>query len=175
MLLYCLLVISVDTRMFELGILRMLGMKRKTIINIIFTQALSYSIPSYILGMICAQILAYFILNNMGLSSNLNIDSKLTQESIIIASIVGLIIPLIASILPIFNAFAYNLQQSLDLRHNQTKAVEFSIERSEDSNFNCLVFGVGVVLVLFGFIIYYFMYVKLKMFFVLFFFFFWIV
>lgn len=44
-LIYSLLMINVETRQFEMGVLRMLGMKQIDLVQLIFMQALLYAIP----------------------------------------------------------------------------------------------------------------------------------
>jgi ABC-type antimicrobial peptide transport system permease subunit len=44
-LIYSLLMINVENRTFELGILRMIGMQRFGLITLILTMSFSYSIP----------------------------------------------------------------------------------------------------------------------------------
>ncbi|KAJ4463016.1 putative DUF214 family protein [Paratrimastix pyriformis] len=56
LLIYSLLMISVDTRTFELGVLRMIGMRRTSVVGLLLTQSLAYSVPSWALGLIIAQL-----------------------------------------------------------------------------------------------------------------------
>ena len=158
MLLYSLLVISVDTRTFELGVFRMVGMARSALITMLLTQSLSYSLPSYVIGLIIAQISAVVVLYILGSSADLTLDASLSSYAITIATVVGIGCSILASILPINSALNQNLRDSLDTRHSKTKAVEFSIERSEDSTrFSWTIFSIGSVMILFGWIIFYFM------------------
>jgi hypothetical protein len=56
LLIYSLLMVSVETRTFEMGILRMVGMSRIGIIHMLFIQAFSYSIPAWFAGIAGAKV-----------------------------------------------------------------------------------------------------------------------
>jgi ABC-type antimicrobial peptide transport system permease subunit len=51
-LLYNLLLISVETKTYEMGVLRVLGFNKLGVIFLILIQAMSYVIPAIICGMI---------------------------------------------------------------------------------------------------------------------------
>lgn len=51
-LIYSLLMINVENRTFEMGVLRMIGMHRKGLIQLIIIQAFLYSIPGLVLGLV---------------------------------------------------------------------------------------------------------------------------
>lgn len=50
MLLYNLLLVSVETKTYELGVLRVLGLNKIGVIFLIITQSLSYVIPAVFVG-----------------------------------------------------------------------------------------------------------------------------
>eukprot|EP01084_Bolivina_argentea_P186264 321107_1 len=157
-LLYSLLVISVDSKKFMLGILRMLGMSKRSLVYLLISQSLAYSIPAYIIGMILAQIGVIYVSGILGSSGNVTLDTKLSLTAIIIATVVGIGCSLVAAILPIISALQQNLRDVLDIRHSQTKAVKFNINRSMNFiTFSWNTMCVCFVLVLFGWFIYYFL------------------
>lgn len=83
------------------------------------------------------------------------ISKLLTPRSIGVATFLGLVIPLVAAILPIRNALSRNLYDSLDIAHSKTMGVKFDIERAEDSRLSHAWMVVGTALMIFGFLIYY--------------------
>lgn len=155
MLIYSLLMISIETRTFELGVHRMVGMKRLGIIQMLMVQALSYAIPAWIFGLIFAQVLANQVLSSLEASVEVPIHKQLTDDAIIVGTCLGLLIPLVAALFPIRNALAQNLQDSLDTKHSKTMAVKVSIERSEDQGVSLPWIVLGIGLFVFGFLIYY--------------------
>lgn len=155
MLLYSLLMISVETRTFEMGVYRMIGMSRFGIVWLLFTQAASFAVPSWVIGLIFSQGVTVPILDFLESEIQVPISKELTATSIIVATVLGLVIPMFAVILPIRIALAKNLHETLDTKHSKTKAVKIELERSEDNGFNVAWFIIGAGLVIFGFLIYY--------------------
>lgn len=155
MLIYSLLIISIETRTFELGIHRMVGMTRFSVVEMLLTQALSYAIPAWVVGLFIAQVGAYMVLSMIETSVEVPVNKQLTADAVTTASILGLLIPLVASTIPIRNALGKNLQESLDTQHSKTQAVEITVERSEDEGLGTAWMVLGLGLVVFGFLIYY--------------------
>lgn len=62
----------------------------------------------------------------------------------------GLVIPSLASVLPIRAALRKNLHDSLDTRRSKVHAVVYKLTRSEDSSFSWVIVSVGGALALFG-------------------------
>lgn len=155
MLIYSLLMISVETRTFELGVHRMTGLTRVGVINMLLVQALSYAIPSWAVGLLLSQILTVVVVNMLSTSVEVPMANTLTPLSIGIATVLGICIPLVAAILPIRDALSKNLHDTLDTRHSKTLGVSFNIERSDDGSISATALVVGVGLVVFGFLIYY--------------------
>eukprot|EP01028_Stygiella_incarcerata_P008990 TRINITY_DN40584_c0_g1_i1.p1 TRINITY_DN40584_c0_g1~~TRINITY_DN40584_c0_g1_i1.p1 ORF type:complete len:1002 (-),score=203.36 TRINITY_DN40584_c0_g1_i1:2080-5085(-) len=150
-LIYSLLMIHVETKTFELGILRMIGMSRLSLVEMVMIHAFLYSIPAWIIGLGLAELLAIAYANAISSALDVEIDKHLTLEAILYASLLGFAIPVIASIFPIRKALTMNLQDSLDTRHSKTKAVEYSLHRADDGGgISASALTIGVVLVLFG-------------------------
>ncbi len=130
-LLYSLLMISVETRTFEIGVHRMVGLGTKGVIGLLITQAFSFSVPAWAVGLIIAQSLASYAIKVIEELVNVPMATELTGRSVISATLLGLLIPLFASILPIQQSLSSNLHDTLDTQHSKTKAVKITVERSE--------------------------------------------
>ena len=155
LLIYSLLMVSIETRTFEMGILRMIGMTRGGVVQLLIIQAFCYAIPAWIIGIFAAQIggmIADIYFNNL---TGIPLDANLTLNAFIIATLLGFIIPIISSILPITSALGQNLHDAVDSRRSKTKAVEVRISRSEDKGLSLPLLLVGLFLTIFGFSIYY--------------------
>ncbi|KAF2072771.1 hypothetical protein CYY_005917 [Polysphondylium violaceum] len=155
LLIYSLLMIDVETRTFEMGVMRMIGTTRSGIIQLMLFKAFSYSLPSWVLGLIMAQIFGVIVSVWFKSITGVPIPTKLTGEAVILSTLLGMIIPVASAIFPIRNALGKNLQDSLDIKHSKTSAVQISIERSEDNSFSSNVAIIGLLLTMFGFGIYY--------------------
>eukprot|EP01080_Neovahlkampfia_damariscottae_P000311 gene311-6725_t len=156
-LIYSLLLINVETRTFELGVMRMLGMTKFGIISIVLLQSFSYSLPGLIIGLIFGQ-LSYFLVNFILVSYlQINLGNFLSYESIILSSILGFLIPIFSSILPIYSALGVSLRESLDTTRSKTNAVTYKIERNGDLGINWIIVIIGSLMSIFGFSIHYFL------------------
>ena len=115
LLIYSLLMVSVETKTFEFGVMRMVGLSKGGIISMIIIQSFMFVIPSVIFGFImCFPTLKvidnYIFTDDMGMEK-----SQLPSTyAVIQALIIGLVIPLVSAISPIRNALSKNLNDSLD-------------------------------------------------------------
>lgn len=155
-LIYSLLMINVESRVFELGIFRMLGMKKLGLLQLILVQSAVYSIPGWIFGIAAGQ--ATYVAVSYGLAWYLQLELSwlVSLQALLISSALGIIIPILASILPARAALSANLHDSLDTRNSKTKAVKYSIERASDTKPSVSSLVVGSWMAIFGFGIYYF-------------------
>lgn len=155
MLIYSLLTVSVETRTYELGIRRMIGYTKRDLFSMLFIQACSYSFPSWICGMIASKIFSTWISQTFESWTNIPVDASLTPFAIILATFLGLSIPIISSIFPIRSALGKNLTESIDHRRSKVVAVKYEISRSDSEPIYWSIVLIGSILFLFGFFIYY--------------------
>eukprot|EP00007_Cunea_sp_BSH-02190019_P001337 CAMPEP_0174241540 /NCGR_PEP_ID=MMETSP0417-20130205/23696_1 /TAXON_ID=242541 /ORGANISM="Mayorella sp, Strain BSH-02190019" /LENGTH=1110 /DNA_ID=CAMNT_0015320789 /DNA_START=233 /DNA_END=3562 /DNA_ORIENTATION=- len=155
LLIYSLMMVSVESKTFQLGILRMVGMKRREIVQLLLTQSFSYSVPSVILGLFFAFLGSIFVSVYFKSLTSMEIDVGLSATAVFAASFLGLLIPILGGILPIRNALAQSLRDCLDMDRNKTTAVEIVIDRSENDSLPAIPLLIGSSFVVFGFMIYY--------------------
>lgn len=155
LLIYSLLMINVETRKFEMGVLRLLGTWRSGIIQLLLFQAFSYSLPSWVFGLIVAYGGTFIVVKIFQNLTGISISTGLSVDAILLATGLGIFIPIVASFFPIREALSKNLQDSLDISHSKTKAIKISINRSESTSFSCTFILVGILLAGFGFGVYY--------------------
>jgi len=153
-LLYSLLVAQVETRTFEMGVMRMVGLRRPQLLLLILYQALAYALPSYLPGLLTAQLAAWILSRNFQASTGVAISSWLSPTSLALSAFFGLLIPLLAAILPIVGALSGSLSDYLDTRQSKTKAIVISIERSEHGGISRLALLAALLLSVFGVSIY---------------------
>jgi hypothetical protein len=156
-LIYSLLLINVETRTFELGVMRMIGMSKFGIISLVLLQSFSYALPGWILGLIVAQGSYFFVNMILTYYLQLSLGNLLSLESILLATLLGFLIPIFSSILPIFSALGVSLREALDTTRSKTNAVTYAIERNGDQGINWIVVIVGALMAAFGFSIHYFL------------------
>eukprot|EP01130_Rhizamoeba_saxonica_P014410 TRINITY_DN6293_c0_g1_i1.p1 TRINITY_DN6293_c0_g1~~TRINITY_DN6293_c0_g1_i1.p1 ORF type:complete len:1033 (-),score=164.52 TRINITY_DN6293_c0_g1_i1:42-3140(-) len=156
LLIYSLLMINVETKTFELGVLRMIGAKKKAIIMLVLVQALSYSLPSWIFGILASYGTSFYVSNYVTKSTGVPVPSGLNSSGVAWATFLGYAVPIVSSIFPIMNALNKNLQDSLDTRRSKTAAVKVKLERSDQTKaINWNIVAIGSLLAAFGSGVYY--------------------
>ncbi|KAI9140468.1 FtsX-like permease family-domain-containing protein [Paraphysoderma sedebokerense] len=156
-LIYSLLMVSVETKTYELGIFRMVGMKRPIVLQLLMLQAMSYSLPALVIGLIVSQCGFLYLRVVYSDFFRVTVGYYLTPSSVFLAILMGVLVPVLSSILPIKRALAYNLHDSLDRGRAKTKAVNVTMERAQPGAVPLPMMVVGMVLFVFGFSIYYFL------------------
>lgn len=126
-LLYSLLLVSVETKTFEMGILRMLGFNKIGIILMIFIQSITFVLPGILLGLLLAIPCLYFAYIKIKDSSGAQISVLPSINSVIYATSIGLLIPIISAYYPIKEALRQTLNQSLDVTHSKTSSVKITV------------------------------------------------
>lgn len=155
MLIYSLLMVSVESRTFELGILRMVGMTRPRLVGLLLCQALAYSVPAIIIGLPLAQGLAVPIAGLLSNLSGVEVSPLLSGLGIGLAILAGLLVPLVAAILPVRAALRANVHSSVDTRRSKTEAVRYKVTRSNAAAPSGPLIIIGLVLFGLAFIVYY--------------------
>ncbi|KAA6373196.1 MAG: putative DUF214 family protein, partial [Streblomastix strix] len=150
LLIYSQLMISVESRSFEMGILRMVGFDRVGIIGVLVTQSLLYSIPGIIFGLLFAIIINYFGMQVFEDISSIPLSRWVPVFSIVVSILISVIISLIASIFPIRHALKQNLHDSVDCQHNKGSTVKITIERAEQLQKRWSLLISGALLVVLG-------------------------
>jgi len=102
LLIYSLLMISVETKTFETGVLRLLGTSKVNCISMIIIQSLLFVVPSIIIGYVLA-IPALSAIYGAIFKKNADIEvsSIPAPDATLLAVGLGLVIPLFSAIIPI--------------------------------------------------------------------------
>lgn len=157
LLIYSLLMINVDTRTFEMAVFRMLGQRRSGVVWLLLFQAMAYAVPAWVLGLVAAQIGGWALAIFFGDYTKIEVPELLTPTAIGVATLLGVLSPVLSSLLPIRAALSRSLTSSLDVRRQAAPAVRITIERSESGAISVPLLCAGVLLGGFGFGIYYVM------------------
>jgi len=106
--------------------LRALGFKSSHLISMITMQSFFYSVPGVILGIGFAFVTNIFLRYFIYVFAHNTSSFELTPMSLWVGILFGLIMPMLAILLPIKQALGKNLRTSLDLNHrtNNEKSVE---------------------------------------------------
>ncbi|KAK2952139.1 putative DUF214 family protein [Blattamonas nauphoetae] len=150
LLIYSLLMISVESRTFEIGILRMVGLNRPGVVGTLTVQAALYTIPGWIIGLILSYVASAVVATVLGDLSTVPLNKVMPWTALLVSTLIVFIVTLVASFFPIRHALSQNLHDSIDVTHPQQGIMKVSIERAEDMNRNWGMLGSGFILALLG-------------------------
>lgn len=131
LLIYSLLSVSVEQKSFEIGVERMLGLRKKVIILDVLVQTFVFVLPGIILAYIVSfpclmQIYFWAFEYTLGVKMN----STPSFSACLNALFIGVLIPLVSSIIPIQEALSKNLNEALDYTRSKTKGAITKIVKS---------------------------------------------
>ena len=155
LLIYSLLLISVETKTFEIGVMRLVGLTKGGFIAMVLTQASLFVLPAVILGFVVAFPTIY-ILYDSTFSDSLGYMPSIVPSAGAFARalIIGILIPLLSSIIPIRRALDTNLTDALNVTRSKSSGVLVSITNLQTKNLiPYIIFGVTACV--FGIAIYY--------------------
>ena len=157
LLIYSLLMISVETKTFEIGVLRMVGLSKNGLLFMILIQGFMFVAPSVIGGFFgCFVVLWALFKFLFEAKLGIFLEPMPTYTAVQSALLLGIFIPLISSVMPIIAARGKSLNEALDYTHSRTQAAFRKIlDPNEKDNGLYVAFGsIGVV---YGVTIYYFL------------------
>uniref|UniRef100_A0A6B2KXH2 ABC3 transporter permease C-terminal domain-containing protein n=1 Tax=Arcella intermedia TaxID=1963864 RepID=A0A6B2KXH2_9EUKA len=156
LLIYSLLMINVETRTFELGVMRMTGTSRVGVVMLLLVQAFSYAVPSWMLGLFSGQMVTFLLSDILSRYVGIPFEANLSGMGVFWGTLLGIAVPIFSSILPIMDALGKNLHDALDTRKSKTMAVKIKLERADPTkSISIQVVVIGGGLALFGAMIYY--------------------
>ena len=126
-LMHSLLIITTETNSFELGILRMLGTTKLSVVIIIVIQCLCISLPGFIMAYLihfpCLDLISSILSNFTENGTQL----KSEFSSVIYSLIICNLSPLVSSIHPIRTVLAKNISKAINTSLNKTSAIKIEI------------------------------------------------
>jgi hypothetical protein len=157
LLIYSLLIVSVETRTFDLGVQRMVGMSRGGVVQLLVVQTLVQSVPGCCLGLLMGHGLSAALLERLADITKTDLRLELKPMVLLQASIMGIGVPLVAAILPIWRALGMSLNDSLDVHRSRVPAVAVTIRRAGERRMPLPLLGGATVMTCFGGMVYYLM------------------
>lgn len=154
LLIYSLLMLSVESKSFELGVMRMVGLSKNNIITLIIFQSFMFVVPSIICGfavsMTFLQVAKYYAENTL----HLDFEAIPSMGSVAQALFLSTMIPLISSVQPIQIVLDRNLNDALDIQRSKTQAIFVNILNKKKANYTPMVLF-GLAITSYGVTIYY--------------------
>ena len=149
--------VTVEEKSFEIGIYRMVGLNKWGLITMVLLKAFFFVIPaiisSFLLSILCLWVIYRMFLDSSMGGTEAPVPSP---KAILFALLVGLIIPIVSSLIPMKVALSKTLTDALDYAHSKTKAVFVKIIHAKDFDRKPYIIF-GVISVLYGVSIYYFL------------------
>jgi len=153
LLIYSLLLISVETKTFEIGVMRLVGLTKLGFIGLILTQATLFVLPSVVLGFLVSLptiwlIYAALFSEDLGFRPTVLPEASAAFQALAI----GIFIPLLSSIIPIKRALGKSLTDSLNTQRTKQSGVLITLTENASKNTypyilfgsTCVIFGVSV-------------------------------
>jgi len=153
LLVYSLLMISVETKTFEIGVMRMVGLSQGGIVAMVLLQGLMFVLPAIVAAfLLCVPTL--FSLYSALLTKDLGVanDPVPALGSVLQALALGLVIPAAASVQPIRVSLSKSLGDALDYQRAKSQA-NFEAALSKPNSRTQIL--VGSLTVVYGLSIYY--------------------
>ncbi|KYQ92900.1 hypothetical protein DLAC_05491 [Tieghemostelium lacteum] len=156
LMIYSMLLSDVEGKTFEYGMLRAQGMRHYALIILLLTQALYFSIPGILFGLLFGwafyAIVAYFVYVKVVL-----LPANLTFYTVSILSgiLLGLLMPIVANIAPIQRALSKTLRDALDIYHQVKNETMVKIMKLEEIGLDVLQTIMALLAVIVGFTVYY--------------------
>ncbi|KPA82246.1 hypothetical protein ABB37_03358 [Leptomonas pyrrhocoris] len=154
-LIYTLLTVGIETKTYELGIQRMVGFTNENLVVLVLVNAYAFTIPAWIIGLAAGQAVyigvRQIFINLIAVTLPLGV----TGAAIGWATLAGLGIPIVASFFPILALVTQKLPDALNTSRSRSVGVIFKIRRNDSSELNGTMFGLGVLLFVFGFLVYF--------------------
>ena len=157
LLIYSLLMITIETKTFDTGVMRMTGLSSRGFIAMIFTQALMFVLPSIIFALIAVVPSLWYIYNSIEKTKLPWTTALLPGWGAVGSGLaIGLLIPTISAIIPISRALSKSLPEALSVSRSQTQGIIYSYNSgSKVKTLPYLVFG--TICVVMGMTVYYFL------------------
>ena len=157
LLIYSLLMVTVEEKSFEIGIYRMVGLNKVGLVTMVLLKAFFFVMPAIIAAfIICIPILWLVFRMFLDESMGTTLLPFPTGLAIFYALCIGIIIPLLSSLAPLKVVLSKNLTEALDYSHSKTKAAYVKIMRAQDFDRKPYIIF-GLIAVGYGLSIYYFL------------------
>ncbi len=155
LLIYSLLLNDVEAKTYEYGMLRALGMQKANLIQLLLSKSFVFSALGIGTGFLAAYLVGIPITNIIADFAAVRRDYALTVIPIMAGFWLGLVMPLLANVVPISRALSKTLRDSLDVYHHVVSDVFVRVIRLADLGLDLWQTAIAVLMVLVGFVTYY--------------------
>eukprot|EP00347_Sterkiella_histriomuscorum_P012753 403367353 len=147
---------DVEERTYEFAMLRTLGYRKNQLVQLLSFQTLFFSIPGMIFGFIVMTLILYTLKLVIYDATKFSIYQEIDTATILVAVLMGLVAPLVANYVPARQAMSKSLRDSLDVYRKTIDDFTVTMTKLENIGISPIQMLVGLMLTVFGFIVYYF-------------------
>eukprot|EP01132_Coremiostelium_polycephalum_P005002 gene5002-6228_t len=155
LLIYTLLITDVEAKTYEYGMLRAQGMRHYSLITIILTQALYFSIPGILFGLFFGWVLYAIVARFIYQYVYLPVDLSFYMVSILSGILMGIFMPIFANVVPIQRALLRTLRDALDLYRQAKNETLVIIQKLDDVGIDLFTQFCSLFVIVTGFNMYY--------------------
>ncbi|KAL0483814.1 hypothetical protein AKO1_014032 [Acrasis kona] len=158
-LIFALLLANVEEKTYEYGMLRALGLKQNTLIQVIMSQSMYFAIPGVVIGMALSVSLNFLVSYGIAYATSLPFDKvdpfEYTWIAVVVPVALGIFIPTIANIIPIQRALGRSLRDSLDVTRQSFNETSVQMIKLEELGLEPWQTALASLMVVIGFCVYY--------------------
>lgn len=154
-LIHTLLTVGIETKTYELGIQRMIGLTKENLVFLVLANAYTFTVPAWIIGLAAGQ--ATYTGARFGFAKLVEVQLPMlvTGTSLGWATLAGLGIPVVGSFFPILALVTQKLPDAINTSRSRNSGVIYKIQRNDSTQWNGSMFALGVLFFAFGFLVYY--------------------
>ncbi|KAJ8902495.1 hypothetical protein NDN08_006898 [Rhodosorus marinus] len=155
-ILYSLFGYTVETRSYEVGVMRVVGLRKIGVVELVWAQVLLVALPSWAIGLLLGQGVYYAAILFLQQSIGVRSGYALPGGAIAVACVLGLVVPFAAAILPVRRAISQAPAEAFAAqnRGNAPTAQTVQITR-QNSRLPPALLSVCIITVVLGFMMYY--------------------
>jgi len=146
---------DVEEKSYEFGMLRALGFNTDNIMVTIIMQAITFSVPGVISGLMLAGVFNYLLRDFLFTVTNNSSTYSLSINSVYIGVFIGTVLPLVSNIIPIKKALGKNLRNSLDMNHRASSEMIISVKNMSEMGLSPAQLVFSIMLIFGGIATYY--------------------
>jgi ABC-type antimicrobial peptide transport system permease subunit len=155
LLVYSLLLGDVESKTYEYGMLRALGMRHSSLMQILLIKSSAFSLLGISIGLFIAWVanipVAILVADYASIAPHLG----LTGGAVLTAVLLGWLMPGVANIVPIQRALSSTLRDALDIYHHTASEISVSIQRLADKGLDLWQTVLSVFMIVVGFVVFY--------------------
>lgn len=129
---YSLLLSDSGSRTYEYGMLRMMGMRKAALGQLLMMQAMLYAAPGVALGLLMAWAASYPLLYLVAEFSATEPEYSYRAPALVVAATLGILMSVAGNLVPIRRALSRSLAESLDIYHKAMAETTVKSVRLED-------------------------------------------